>query len=66
VIVSDQLATVLVTSAVPTFAVLVGILVNDFRWNAIIRKFDADFAAANRRFHNLKLARQGCLRRMQS
>jgi hypothetical protein len=61
VIASEQLVTVLVTSAVPTLAVLVGILVNDFRWNVLMRNFDAGTATTNRHFDNMKNVRRGCL-----
>jgi hypothetical protein len=44
VIASDQLMTVLVTSAVPTLAVLVGILINDFRLSVLVRTFEAGTA----------------------
>ena len=62
---SEQLATVLVTSAVPTVAVLVGVLVNDFRLSALIRAFEAGTATANRHFANLKNVRRACLLRTQ-
>jgi hypothetical protein len=55
VIVSDQLATALVTAAFPTVAVLVGILINnqrlnDFnqRWTDFTRTVDIRFADTNR------------------
>jgi hypothetical protein len=60
---SDQLLTVLVTSAVPTLAVLIGILVNDFRWNVLVRAFSAGSAMTNRHCDNLKNVRQACLNR---
>jgi hypothetical protein len=47
-IVSDQLVTALATAAFPTFAVLIGILVNNQRLNDFARTVDARFADTNR------------------
>jgi hypothetical protein len=49
VIVSDQLVTALATAAFPTFAVLIGILVNNQRLNDFGRAVDVRFADTNRR-----------------
>jgi hypothetical protein len=48
VIVSDQLVTALATAAFPTFAVLIGILVNNRRLNDVARAVDVRFADMNR------------------
>jgi hypothetical protein len=47
-IVSDQLVTALATAAFPTFAVLIGILVNNQRLNDFARTVDVRFADTNR------------------
>jgi len=65
VIASEQLLTVLVTSAVPTLAVLIGILVNDLRLNEIVRAFDADNARMKRTLHKVRYVRQAGLNRPQ-
>jgi hypothetical protein len=54
---SEQLLTVLFTAAVPTIAVLIGILVNDLRWNELARTFDAASTHTNRDIHNLRYVR---------
>ena len=48
-IASDQLVTALATAAFPTFAVLVGILINNQRLNDFARTVDLRFADTNRR-----------------
>jgi hypothetical protein len=48
VIASDQLVTALATGALPTFAVLVGILINNQRLNDFARAVDVRFADTNR------------------
>ena len=49
-IVSDQLATALVTAALPTAAVLVGVLINNRRWNDLARSVNARFGRIDGRF----------------
>jgi hypothetical protein len=49
VIAPDQLVTALATAAFPTFAVLIGILVNNQRLNDFARAVDVRFADTNRR-----------------
>jgi hypothetical protein len=49
VIASDQLVTALATAAFPTFAVLIGILVNNQRLNDFARAVDVRFTDTNRR-----------------
>ncbi len=44
----DQLVTALATAAFPTFAVLIGILVNNRRLNDVARAVDVHFADLNR------------------
>jgi hypothetical protein len=64
-IVSDQLVTALATSAVPSFAVLIGILINnqrlndfsrnmDVRFNDLSRSVDLRFNEVNRRIEDSK------------
>jgi hypothetical protein len=48
VIVSDQLVTALATGALPTIAVLVGILINNQRLSDFARAVDVRFADTNR------------------
>jgi hypothetical protein len=48
-IVSDQLVTALATAAFPSFAVLIGILVNNQRLNDFSRNMDTRFTEVNRR-----------------
>jgi hypothetical protein len=49
-IVSDQLATALATAAVPSFVVLIGILLNNQRLNDLNRNMETRFAEVDRRF----------------
>ena len=53
-IVSNQLVTALVTSAVPSFAVLIGILINNQRLNDFSRSVDLRFDEVNRRIEDSK------------
>jgi hypothetical protein len=60
-IVSEQMVTALATAAFPTFAVLVGILINnqrlnDFnqRWNDFARSVDQRFTETNRHIDDVK------------
>jgi hypothetical protein len=54
VIASDQLVTALATAAFPTFAVLIGILVNNQRLNDFTRSVDVRFADTNRHIEDSK------------
>ncbi len=54
VIVSDQLVTALATAAFPTFAVLIGILVNYQRLNDFAGAVDIRFADTNRHIDDVK------------
>jgi hypothetical protein len=47
-IVSDQLVTALATSAVPSFAVLIGILINNQRLNDFARNMNVRFSDLSR------------------
>ncbi|HVW83551.1 MAG TPA: hypothetical protein VHB50_02675 [Bryobacteraceae bacterium] len=60
-IVSDQLVTALATAVFPTFAVLIGILINNHRLNDVQRRFDdfgrvldTRFSEVNRRIDDTK------------
>lgn len=53
-VVSDQLVTALATAAFPTFAVLIGILINNQRLNDLTRNMDVRFAEVNRRIDDTK------------
>lgn len=53
-IASDQLVTALATAAFPTFAVLIGILVNNQRLNDLARAVDVRFADTNRHIDDSK------------
>ena len=53
-IASDQLVTALATAAFPTFAVLVGILINNLRLNDFARAVDVRFAGTNRHIDDVK------------
>lgn len=52
-IASEQLVTALATAAFPTFAVLVGILINNQRLNDFARAVDVRFTDTNRRFDDV-------------
>lgn len=52
--VSDQLVTALATAAFPTFAVLIGILINNLRLNDLARAVDQRFTETNRRIDDAK------------
>jgi hypothetical protein len=54
VIASDQLVTALATAAFPTFAVLIGILVNNQRLNDFARAVDVRFTDTNRHIDDSK------------
>jgi len=58
-IVSDQLVTALATGALPTFAVLIGILVNNQRLNDFARAVDVRFADTNRHIDDGKQLLRG-------
>ena len=53
-VVSDQLVTALATAAFPTFAVLIGILINSQRLNDLTRNIDVRFAEINHRIEDSK------------
>jgi len=53
-IATDQLATALATVAVPSFAVLIGILINNQRLNDLARNVDIRFNEVNRRIDDSK------------
>ena len=53
-IASGQLVTALATAAFPTFAVLIGILVNNQRLNDFARAVDVRFADTNRHIDDSK------------
>ena len=53
-IASDQLVTALATAAFPTFAVLIGILVNNQRLNDFARAVDVRFTDTNRHIDDSK------------
>jgi len=59
VIASDQLVTALATAAFPTFAVLIGILVNNSRLNDFARAVDVRFGDINRHIDDVKLLLRG-------
>jgi hypothetical protein len=52
-IISDQLVTAIAASAVPSFAVLIGILINNQRLNDFARNMDVRFNDVNIRFNEL-------------
>jgi hypothetical protein len=54
VIATDQLVTALATAAFPTFAVLIGILVNNQRLNDFARTVDVRFVDTNRHIDDVK------------
>lgn len=53
-IVSDQLVTALATSALPSFAVLIGILINNQRLNDFSRSIDVRFNDIDRHISDSK------------
>jgi hypothetical protein len=72
VIASDQLATALATAAFPTFAVLIGIYLTNYRlrvlnhrWNHSMGTLDAGFAETNRRLDDLRDTLRADLLRME-
>lgn len=64
-IASDQLVTALATAAFPTFAVLIGILVNNQRLNDFARAIDVRFADTNRHIDDSKELLRGEMFRME-
>lgn len=50
----DQFVTALAAAAFPTFAVLIGILINNQRLNDFARAVDTHFAETNRRIDDTK------------
>ena len=52
-IISEQMVTALATAAFPTFAVLIGILINNQRLNDFARNMDVRFNDVNIRFNEL-------------
>jgi hypothetical protein len=65
VIASDQLVTALATAAFPTFAVLIGILINNQRLNDFARAVDVRFADTNRHIDDVKELLRGEMFRME-
>jgi hypothetical protein len=65
VIVSDQLVTALVAGTLPTFAVLIGILVNNQRLNDFSRAVDVRFADTNRHIDDSKEVLRAGMFRME-
>jgi hypothetical protein len=53
-IVSDQVVAALASAAIPTFAVLVGILINNQRLNDVSRSVDQRFIDTNRHIDDVK------------
>jgi len=51
---SDQLVTALATAAFPTFAVLLGILINNQRLNDFTKSMEVRFSEVNRRIDDTK------------
>jgi hypothetical protein len=65
VIAPDQLVTALATAAFPTFAVLIGILVNNQRLSDLSRAVDVRFADTNRHIDDVKDLLRGEMFRME-
>jgi hypothetical protein len=65
VIASEQLVTALATAAFPTFAVLLGILINNQRLNNLARAVDVRFADTNRHIDDVKELLRGGMFRME-
>ena len=61
----DQLVTALATAAFPTFAVLIGILVNNQRLSDLSRAVDVRFADTNRHMDDVKDLLRGEMFRME-
>jgi hypothetical protein len=53
-IVSEQMVTTLAAAAFPTFAVLIGILINNQRLNDFSRSVDQRFTETNRHIDDMK------------
>ena len=62
---SEQLVTALATAAFPTFAVLVGILINNQRLNDFARAIDVRFADTNRHIDDVRDMLRGEMLRME-
>ena len=54
-IISDQLVTAIAASAVPSFAVLIGILINNQRLNDFARSMDIRFNDVSIRFNDVNI-----------
>jgi hypothetical protein len=65
VIAPDQLVTALATAAFPTFAVLIGIFVNNQRLSDLKRAVDVRFADTNRHIDDVKDLLRGEMFRME-
>ena len=64
-IVSDQVVAALASAAVPTFAVLVGILINNQRLNDFSRSVDQRFIDTNRHIDDVKDALRADMYRIE-
>lgn len=64
-IASNQMVTALATAAFPTFAVLVGILINNQRLNDVVRMMDNRFVDTNRHIEDVKELLRGEMFRME-
>jgi hypothetical protein len=64
-IVSDQVVAALASAAIPTFAVLVGILINNQRLNDFSRSVDQRFSDTNRHIDDVKDALRADMYRIE-
>ena len=64
-IVSDQVVAALASAAIPTFAVLVGILINNQRLNDFSRSVDQRFSDTNRHIDDVKDALRAGMYRIE-
>ena len=64
-IVSDQVVAALASAAIPTFAVLVGILINNQRLNDFSRSVDQRFIDTNRHIDDVKDALRADMYRIE-
>jgi hypothetical protein len=64
-IVSDQVVAALASAAIPTFAVLVGILINNQRLNDFARSVDQRFIDTNRHIDDVKDALRADMYRIE-
>jgi hypothetical protein len=64
-IVSDQVVVALASAAIPTFAVLVGILINNQRLNDFSRSVDQRFIDTNRHIDDVKDALRADMYRVE-